>query len=101
MRPLRIAIPEYDDEDTEIMNTEPGVQSNLNISIMSHNSPEERTIPIIKVDKIRSVSDSRAPALEELLHRDNRSQRSHRSGSTYHSSTHTIPLPPLSKMDVF
>ncbi len=95
MRPLNIVI-----EETEVnneVNTEPGVHSELNISKLKNTidnklTKSELVINKGRINNLRSVSESRAPQLEELLRLD----------KTHSSSSHLrVFVPPMARKDIF
>lgn len=99
MRPLNVVInDEVVDNEVKNQNTEPGVHSDLNIhrSVLINYDKNILTKSDIILNKnkgkYRSVSDSRAPQIEELFKLD----KSHSS-----SSHLTLVVPPMAKKDIF
>lgn len=95
MRPLNIVI-----EETKVnneVNTEPGVHSDLNISKLKNTIDNKLTKSELVIDKgrdnkFRSVSETRAPQLEELLKLD----------KTHSSSSYLrVFVPPMARKDIF
>jgi MCP family monocarboxylic acid transporter-like MFS transporter 14 len=102
MRPLNIVVNSEEPDEIDLQklkNTEPGVHSSLTINhleppLNAIQSAIQSEILTHKKTKMRSISDTKSPVLEELL-----SPVLHKTH--IHSSQRSIFLPPMAKKDVF
>src|SRR6185437_4170141 len=103
MRPLNIVVNSEEPDETDLQklkNTEPGVHSSLTINHLEpplnaiQSAIQSEILTYKNKTKMRSISDTKSPVLEELL-----SPVSH--NTHIHSSQRSIFLPPMAKKDVF
>ncbi|CAG2171878.1 unnamed protein product [Oppiella nova] len=103
MRPLNIVVNSEEPDEIDLQklkNTEPGVHSSLTINHLEpplsaiQSAIQSEILTHKKKTKMRSISDTKSPVLEELL-----SPVLHKTH--IHSSQRSIFLPPMAKKDVF